>query len=325
MKKRAVLPLLGAMILLILDSRCAAQSVRDSVNLCIQTLIPGLFPMFVISAMLVPHLSGIRIPGLARLLRVPEGSEGILILGCAGGFPVGAACIVQAVQSGGLGKSDAQRMLGICSFCGPAFLFGIIAPLFSIREAGLLFVIQLETALMIAAFRSSPSAGGVPARQMPTVSLGEALKRATASLTCVCGWVLLASIVAGFLRRWLCPLLPQAAGAAMTGILELTGGVFSLESVPSGELRFVLCALFVCFGGISVLMQIGGLAASASIPVGECIGQKVLQGILGAVLAAGVVSFGPVFLAAGLILPAGKIAVEISGRMVYNGPRKEGI
>lgn len=325
MKKRALLPLLLCTALLILDSRCAANSARDALMLCIQTLIPGLFPMFVISAMLVPHLSGIRIPMLSRILGFPAGSEGIFLLGCAGGFPVGAACIVQAMDSGGLSREDAKRMLGISSFCGPAFLFGIIGSVFSLKDAGILFCIQLETALLISIFWPAVPSGTTPPRPIDPVSLPGALKRATTSLVSVCAWVTLAGVTAGFLRRWLAPLLPEPCDVVLSGIMELTTGVFALEQIGSAELRFVLCSVFVCFGGISVLLQISGFASGAGLPMSDCVIQKTIQGLLGAILSAGVVSFGPVFLLLGLLLPVAKIAVEIPGMMVYNGPRKEGI
>ena len=325
LKKRALIPLLVCASALILDSRCAADSARDALNLCIQTLIPGLFPMFVISTMLVPQLSGLRIPGLSRLLGIPEGSEGIFLLGCAGGFPVGAACIVQAVESGGMDRRTAERMLGISSFCGPAFLFGVIGSSFSLKDAGLLFLIQLESAVLTAAFWPSTSAGPLQAEKIRPVSLPEAMKRSTGSLASVCAWVTLAAVAAGFLRRWLTALLPETVNVILTGTLELTSGVFTLHQLQSPELQLVLCAFFVCFGGISVLLQIGSLATGAGLSMGACVAQKSLQGILGAMLTSGFLAFGPIFLLLGLLLPAGKIAVEISGRMMYNGSRKEGI
>ena len=325
MKKRAVLPLVGVMTLLILDSRCAAQSVRAALQLCLHTLVPTLFPLFVFSAMLVPQLSSLRIPGLARVLGIPEGSEGLFILGCGGGFPVGAACVSQAAQAGALRKEDAQRMLGLVSFCGPSFLFGIIGTVFSMKKAVLLFLIQLETAVLTAQFRPSPAGTIFRGSEMAPVSWNEALRRATGSMASVCGWVTLAGVTAGFLQRWFAPLLPGWGGAMMTGILELTSGVFSLGEIGDPRLQFVLCAGFVCFGGISVLLQIGGFAGAAGLSMVPYVTQKATQALLGAVLAAGVTAFGPAFLLAGLIVLVLKISVEISGRMVYNGPRKEGI
>ncbi len=325
MKKGTLLPVLTAMILLVLDSRCAAQSARDALALCLQTLIPVLFPLFVLSAMLVPGLSRVRVPWLSRLLGLPEGSEGLFLLGCGGGFPLGAACIAQAVEAKALNSTDAERMLGLCSFCGPSFLFGIVGTVLSPPEACLLFFIQLEGAVLTAMLWPSPARAVYRGSGMAPVSLPHALRRASNSMASVCGWVTLAGVAAGFLRRWFGPLLPGWGGVVLTGLLELTSGVFSLTEIPSPALRFILCAGFACFGGISVLLQIGGLAGTAELSMGTCILQKALHGALGLLLAAGTSVLGPVFLLAGLVPPAVKIAVEISGMMVYNGGRKEGI
>ena len=140
----------------------------------------------------------------------------------------------------------------------------------------------------------------------------------------VCAWVVLAGVTAGFLRHWLFPLLPSAIGVLLTGLLELTNGVFSLP-LHDGPLSFVLCAAFVCFGGVSVLLQIGALAAGADLGMGTCIAQKAVQAILGALLALLCLRFGRLCLLLPLLPLAGKIAVEIPGAMVYNSGRKEGI
>lgn len=321
-KRTAALILIAAMAALILDSRCAADAARSALELCAKTLIPSLFPLFVVSAMLVPGLKSIRIPLLSRLLGIPAGSEGIFLLGCAGGFPVGAACIAQAVEEHAFSKSDAERMLGICSFCGPSFLFGVIASVFTLREAALLFVLQLETALLTAAFWPSPSSQHYQSTA-ETVSLPEAVRRSISSMASVCAWVVLAGVAESFLRRWLFPLLPPTLGVLLTGLLELTNGVFALDAIPE-NLRFLLCAVFVSFGGVSVLLQIGGLAAPAGLGMSTCIAQKTLQAILTAALAL-LIEYSPwaLFLPPALLFA--KLAVEIPGRMVYNSPRKEGI
>lgn len=322
-KRTAVLALTGAMTALILDSRCAADSARAALELCTGTLIPCLFPLFVVSAMLVPGLKAIRFPFLSRLLGIPAGSEGIFLLGCAGGFPVGAACIAQAAEQHSISKADAARMLGICSFCGPSFLFGVIAAVRSLEEAAMLFLIQLETALVTAAFWPGPSRASYQSSAEP-VSLPEAVRRSLSSMASVCAWVILAGVAAGFLSRWLFPLIPPAPGVLLTGLLELTNGVFALERAPEG-LRFLLCSVFAVFGGVSVLLQIGGLAAWAGLSMTQCIAQKAVQAILAAILALLLLRFGPRVLFLPPVVLFAKIAVEISGPMVYNSRRKEGI
>ena len=321
MKKRtAILPLM-AMLILILDSRCAAEDARQALDLCAKTLIPTLFPLFCVSTMALPHLSGLRIHGLARLLGLPEGCEGSFLLGCAGGFPVGALCTVQAYRSGGIRKEDAQRMLGLCSFCGPSFLFGILPTVLSMEETVLIFLIQLLSALIIGSFWTGES----DQRYKPkteNVSLPEAVKRSIGSMAAVCAWVVLAAVAAGFLRRWLFPFLPKWLGLLLTGLLELTNGVFSVSSLAP-DLRFLLTAVFVSFGGVSVLLQIAGVASELSMK--SCIAQKALQALLSALLSLLVLAIGNVSLVLPVLVLGIKIAVEIPGRMVYNVRRKEGI
>ena len=315
--------LLFAMAVLILDSRCAARSASDALTLCGSVLIPSLFPLFVLSGMLVPNLSGLRFPILVRLLGIPDGSEGLFLLGCAGGFPIGAASIAQAAAAGGISRRDAARMLGLCSFCGPAFLFGVLPRVLTMPQTAALFVIQLETGLLLAAFWPGRSAEAVqPISQ--TITMPEAVRRGISSMLSVCAWVMLAGVAAGFLRHWLFPLLPEGAAVLLTGLLELTNGIFSLPA-DHPSMTFVLCAVFVCFGGISVLLQIGGVSAPAGLGMGQCILQKAVHGLLGAITAAAYLQFGAAVLIFPPVLLFAKIVLEIPRQMVYNGPRKEGI
>ena len=323
MRKRTAAGLLFAMTAPILDSRCAAGSAREAIELCIGTLIPVLFPLFVLSAMLVPALGAIRLPLLSKILGFPEGGGGLFLIGCAGGFPVGAACVAQAAKDSQLSREMAGDLLGLCSFCGPSFLFGVIGNVLSLRDAAVLLVIQLETALLIAVFRRHSDPGTY--RSGPeAISLPQAVRRAISSIATVCAWVVLAGVAAGFLRRWLFPLLPKALGILLTGMLELTNGVFTLEELSPG-LRLPFCAFFVTFGGVSVLLQIAAVAAPAGLRMGKCIRQKTVQALLAAVIAILVQMLGPWAVALPLLVLTPKIAVEISGGVCYDNGRKEGI
>lgn len=210
-------------------------------------------------------------------------------------------------------------MLGLCSLCGPSFLFGVLPQLLPLRQVAALFVLQAETSLLLSAFWPGKSRSSL-SPTANTVSLPEAVRRAVDSMRTVCAWVVLAGVAAGFLRRWLFPLVPTVPGLLLTGLLELTTGIFSLPE----EGRFLLVALFVCFGGVSVLLQIGGLASTAGLSLGTCVMQKALHGLLGYILAWLYLHFGPGAL---LLIPAllfAKITVEIPGHMMYNVRERKG-
>ena len=316
MKKGTAAAGILAGLALILDSRCAADSARDALALCAHTLVPSLFPLFVISGMLVPGLLGFRLPWLSRLLGLPRGAEGIWLLGAAGGFPVGAAAIAQAVQTEALSKKDGTRMLGLCSLCGPAFLFGVLPRFLPMDQVTAIFLLQWETSLLLAAFWPGRSEGTL-SPVAGSVSLPESVQRAVSSMLTVCSWVVLAGVAAGFLRRWLFPFLPGPFGTVLTGLMELTTGIFALPE----QNRFLLTALFVCFGGASVLLQIGGVSA---LPMGTCVLQKAIHGLLGLVAAWLYLRIGAAAFLFVLLPVFLKIMVEIHGGLVYNGRERKG-
>lgn len=319
MNKRTAAALIATGTALILDSRCAAQSARDALALCAQVLVPSLFPLLVLGAMLVPCLASIRIPILARVLGIPSGAEGIWLLGALGGFPVGAASIAQSVRSGALSKNDGERMLGMCSLCGSAFLFGVLPQFLPTAEVAAIFVIQLETSLLLGAFWPG-SANGSLSPVSKSVTLPQAVQRGIHAILNLCAWVTLAGVVAGFLRRWLFPLLPEPIGTIFTGLLELTGGIYALPEKG----RFLLTTLFVCFGGVSVLLQIGGLASEAGLSMTTCVLQKSLHALLGTVTACLWTTVGNFAFLLPPILVLTKMGLEIPRRVLYNVRERKG-
>ena len=222
---------------------------------------------------------------------------------------------------GDLRAEDAERITGLCSLCGPGFLFGVVGTLLSTGAAAVLFALQLEAALLTAALW--PGAAGIqsPART-EAVSLSDALNKAVRSILTVCGWVTLAAVADGFLRRWVLALLPEGIAVVLTGLMELTNGILAAGNLGK-DAQFLLCALFASFGGISVLLQIRGV--SPGIRMGQCIAQKTAHAVITTALAFLYLRTG---IPALFLIPAllfAKIAVEIPSGMMYNVRRKEGI
>ena len=329
MKRSSVLAAGFGMLLLILDSRCAAQSARDALELCLKTVIPSLFPMFVLSGILVSFCRGASGKIMARMegaIGLPSGGGVLFLLGILGGFPVGAQSIAQAVENRQLSRSNGEQMLGFCNNCSPAFLFGIAGSIFSPPTAALwIFLIQLETALLVAFITKFESESLSAAPEIPSAS-GGAIPRAIRSMATVCAWVILAGVAVGFLERWVYPMLPGIFPRIISGLAEITCGIMGLASVGEESVRFILCTGFVCFGGFSVWMQIASIASGQALSPAICFRQKTIQGILGSILAFAVLHIGPTAL---LILPVlmmiQKKRLEKPTHNVYNVFHKGGL
>lgn len=252
--------------LLILDTRTAVAGARSGIDLCVRTVIPSLLPFFFLSILLTSSLIGRRIwilRPVCRLCRIPEGAESILPAGLLGGYPVGAQCISQVFENGGLHQSDAQRMLAFCSNCGPAFLFGIVAAQFNRWwDAWLLWGIHIASALCVGAILpGNPHA----CRIFQTRPIGpvQALERACKIMAGVCGWVVLFKVLLFFLQRWTLWMLPSVVQIIIQGLLELSNGCIALSGIINQDVRFVLCAGILSFGGLCVGMQTWSVVSEA--------------------------------------------------------------
>ena len=315
----------AGMLILILDSRTALSAAAEGIRLCLWTVIPSLFPFFVLSGLLVSALMGSQIPllcPLGNLLGIPKGAESLLISGFLGGYPVGAKAIRDAWKSGSVSRDDAARMLTFCSNAGPAFLFGMAAPLFPDKHTGwVLWFIQITSALLTGLwFRKEPEADAHPLSGK-SLSVPEALEQALRVTAGVCGWIILFRIICSFAEKWILFFLPEWGRSIIVGFLELANGCTYLQIPDSQELRFVICNTMLSFGGICVLMQTASVIGS--LPLKWYLKGKITQMIISMGLACLYLRFGWAVLpaAAGVLFlfPAVcKKEVDFSPLPVYN-------
>lgn len=244
-------------LLLILDGKTAVSGASEGLQLCIRSVIPSLFPFFVLSNLLTGTLLGQDISvfrPLGRLFRIPAGAESLLLTGFLGGYPVGAQCIAASWRSGQLSRQDAERMLAFCNNAGPSFLFGIIAPILSTRTAWLLWGIHVFSTLFVSlTIPAAPQR--ISLKHSQQISITDSLKRALITMSTVCGWVILFRVCIQFLSRWVLWILPPNWSVFFIGLLELANGCLSLTQLPEDLSRILLCAAILGLGGICVTMQ----------------------------------------------------------------------
>lgn len=262
MKRKSFFAGIGAslgMLILILDGKTAMAGARDGLDLCLKTVIPSLFPFFLLSGLLTSAFAGRNLSLLrpmAALCGVPEGGESLLLTGFLGGYPVGAQSVADLFRSGQLSKAEAERMLAFCNNAGPAFLFGMAASLFSQRKTVfLLWQIHMMSAVFTAMLIPSGTSRKVTLPEGKPVTISDAMHRAVPAMAYVCGWVVLFRVLIAFLNRWVLWLLPVPVQVGIAGLLELTNGCCSLASVTHESLRFILCSGMLAAGGLCVTMQ----------------------------------------------------------------------
>ena len=276
-----------ALSILILDAPTAIKGAQDGISLCINVIVPSLFPFFVISVVLNSILAGTQwnfLHPIGKLCGIPVGGESLLMLGLLGGYPVGAQCINDAYHSKIINKNTAQRMLGFCNNAGPAFIFGMLGSVFSTKVAPWCVwgthILSAVIVGLILPFKENNSCaiGGMQVR-----SLSSAIEIAIKNLGKVCGWVILFRVFIVFCQRWFMWLLPTAWQCVIAGILELSNGCLGLASIPNEGLRYILATAFINFGGLCVAMQTKSV--TEHIGTGMYFPGKLLQTCISIILA----------------------------------------
>lgn len=234
------------MLVLILDGRTAMAGAAEGVELCIRTLIPNLFPFFVLSAMLTSSLSG----------------SGLLLTGILGGYPVGAGNVARAYRAGQLTAREAERMAVLFNCAGPSFIFGVVCPILGdLRAGAALWGVYLLS--VCALWLVLPKTRSVSRFSRP-LGLQQAVTDSLKAMAGVCGWVILFRVLMAMADRWVLWLLPDWGQVAVYGVLELSGGCLALGRAEPG-LRFILAAGFISFGGLCVMLQTASVARGISL------------------------------------------------------------
>ena len=322
-----------AMTVLILDSETAFSGTLEGLELCIRTVIPSLFPFFVLSVLLTSALieHPIRwLTPLGNLCGIPSGAEGIFLLGLIGGYPVGAQAIKQAWEAGALSENDAKRMLGFCNNCGPSFLFGITATVFSDScISWILWGIHLLSAVLTGFLLPKHARHRIESNISESqMDLPKALWKGAKNLATVCGWIILARCITAYLEKWMINRAPETLQIIVYGFLELTNGCIASIQIESEWIRFLAVSAFLAAGGVCVALQT--VSVTGNLGTGWYFPGKLLQ-LSNSLFLGATVSpflypesrFHPIFLclpviSAGIICYIRKKEVAFSGKLMYN-------
>ncbi len=305
--------LLVCMAVLLWQNETASAAVRQGLMLCARSVIPSLFPFFVVVSFAV----GCGFFAVLRRMGLPVGAA-VFLVGVVGGYPVGARTVGELYRSGGLSKARAETLLTFCNNAGPSFIFSIAGVgVFGSQKIGLaLYGIHILSALaaggLLGALHFTKNASKPTGFDMKhgsndmksarcdmktasdrTKLAGNGAKlpalfvscvgSAAAAMVNICAFVIFFLVVMALVRQaW--PAVPPLA----LGLLELTGGVTSLEASPVG---FCMAAALLGWGGVSVHCQTAAVLEDTGLSLRRYLLAKALQAVISALFALGVCRF----------------------------------
>lgn len=266
------------MAALLLENKIAAEGIRDGIALCMNSVIPALFPFMILSAIVtsmnISFLPKALLP-LEKLCGLPKGCGQLFILGLLGGYPTGAQMITQAWEDGKLSTKDASRMLGFCNNAGPAFIFGIGSLFLSKNSVWIVWIIHIFSAILVGMVLPGKSHNALIFHNTKEQTLSNAVERSVKTMAMICSWIILFRMIIKIMTYRFAAYLTQDAYSLISGIMEMTNGIFTLSSFPVLGTRFIFFSTFLSMGGLCVAAQT--LSITNRLGAGQYFPGKILQ------------------------------------------------
>lgn len=291
MKNRlSVMAALCAVLVLVSASAQTIEAAKDALRLCYELILPGLFPFFLVSGFLAKCGFAARLgkklsPLSRRLFGVSGEGATALLMGLAGGYPMGAAYLRELEKQRQISSRDCSRLLRFCNNSGPAFLVGVLGTsVFHSGRAGiLLWLSHALAAVTVGCLHREqlPRAEAEEPEAHPpgnlSLLLTESVTDAVTGALNVCGFVVCFSTLTGLMESggWLnalTALLPgqygmnsRIARAILKGLFELGSGIGAMNGLQLQPPMMALGAGLVGWGGLSVHFQTAALFADSEV------------------------------------------------------------
>lgn len=321
-----------------------SKAARDAIYLCLDVVIPSLFPFFVLSRLTVPFLRSFNCPRFLK--RIFQGLIGLpyyvlptIVLGYLSGYPTGAKLARDMLDDGLLDSRQASRVIAVANNCSPLFIIGTVgAGLFrSVRIGFILLAVHWVSGLLAAVIlnlllkRGRHETDEVTAvfhgkridgsnKGSASALIPAAVEDAAILSLKVSGYIVLFAVLsellsrtgvfglAGALLSWVLPksLSAQGIEALMRGILEISSGSSAIAlSMDTPVVAQLSMVSFICgFAGFSVHTQVMGIMKGTGTHYLVFLLGKFLHGTIACILTIVLLSFLPVSLAVSTAEPA---------------------
>lgn len=275
--------IVSAVLFCTFDTAAAAGAVAESVSRCINVVIPSLFAMMTVSALIVRSGAFTLMPRwFGHISRFIFGMEGsifpVFSFGMCAGYPVGVKMLCDEYSAGRLTKRRAELLAGLCFGAGPAFTFGCISrQLYSSHRAGTVILISniyanIILALVMSFFLRKDSKAVCEVRKLRISSemLTDSVLRSGRAMADICIMITAFSVLnallvrigtaaaAGKLLAKLTCLDRESGEATVAAVLDIT----NVSAFPRGDwLLLPYISALVSFGGICVMLQLSAITA----------------------------------------------------------------
>lgn len=265
---------------------CVLKGVSKGLLLCVNVVIPSLFPMLCLTNFLSSsgalELFAKKLNGFSKkILKLSGYFIPVFILSLISGYPVGAAAANNLFENNKILVDERNKIALISCSAGPAFiLLAVGVNMYNSYKIGLVLLFSnmiacILTALTVTRFYKPSEDNSLFGGKLPYISecIVFSVKEATSSIISISAFTVVFSAIINVISQYRNSLIYIIS----ISLLEVTNAVFSL-SADGFSLPFV-CSV-IGFGGLSVIFQISAVLKFNRPPITKMISVRLLNGVL---------------------------------------------
>lgn len=283
-------------ISLVVNPEICIDSGRKAVEVCLDVIIPSLFPFFICSGIFfglgLARICSKNLSPMMRPLFNVSGSGALaFVLGIVSGYPMGAVAATDLYRTGECTKTEAERMLAFCNNSGPLFVIGVVGCGFlKSKEIGYYLYIShiisaILTGIIFRGYKGKKeeqllqlAEGEGQKKKNIAIIIGNVFENSISSILKICAFVIFFSVFAATLPDTkLKPIIHS--------FFEISGGIAGLSEMKM-ELIFKLCIISfaLAFSGVSIMFQVMAVSMPHGLSIMPYVKGKLVQACLSSVI-----------------------------------------
>lgn len=255
-------------LLIIINKDIVSNTIISSFYIWFYTLVPSMFPMFIISNILINYNFTDYIPkfilnSISKLFNISKNGTLIFLISIFSGFPTNAFIINEAYYNNMLSKEESEHLLYFCNFANPLFILSTIGN-FYLKN-------NIYGYIILISHIASNITMGIILRSKNTIKdyytehntksqsfgnfLTESIKKSINTLLIISGTICLFLI----LSTLICNVFNFNIylEVLVKAILEMTSALYTLSILNISDiLKVVFSTSIISFSGLSIHMQI---------------------------------------------------------------------
>ena len=286
---------------LLLYPQEALAASKEGMQLWLNVLLPVLLPFLILTGILIhTNMAGKLLQPVEviwnKVLGVSAAGAYAVIVGALCGYPVGAKITSDLYENHQISESEAKYLLTFTNHASPVFIrtylchiclkdqvpartvFGILA----LSDLAIMLLFRFVVYRNKIQFLSADKKKKTPVSSSSGAFLDVSIMNGFETITRLGGYILMFSILSACIGRWYIP--HSVPGYLLTGILELTTGLYRLQLLVLPDITKGMLAVFLtACGGICITAQTRSLVTK-ELSVRSYITAKLLNGVIAVIL-----------------------------------------